>query len=67
MEEGWFNEQRSASLGDGIKDTYSLEFKGGGVFILRQLLTIWMTIHDNSKGYFVWVERATRRWQPKTK
>ena len=20
---------------------------------------------DNSKGYFVWVERAPRRWQPK--
>ena len=39
-----------------------LQLEAGEFFILRQLLTIWMTIRV---GYFVWVERATRRWQPK--
>ena len=45
VEEGWFNEQRSASLGDGIKDTYSLEVKGGGVFYFK---TIIDNLDDNS-------------------
>ena len=39
-----------------------LQLEAGEFFILRQLLTIWMTIRV---GSFVWVERATRRWQPK--
>lgn len=26
-----------------------------------------MRINDNLRGYFVWVGRVTRHWQPKTK
>jgi hypothetical protein len=35
--------------------------------IKRQFTSIKTTINDNSKIDFVWVGRATRRWQPKTK
>ena len=39
----------------------------GKEIIKRQFTTIKTTINDNSKIDFVWVGRATRRWQPKTK
>ena len=38
-----------------------------GVMILRQFMSIRCQLLSIQGTYFVWVGRATSRWQPKTK
>ena len=51
--------QQYASLQKYVKIT--------GVMILRQFMSIRCQLLSIQGTYFVWVGRATSRWQPKTK